>query len=73
MGVGLGGGRGLLPDVRVALAGRRAFVADERHDHGIRNAGVLEEADRRVPQRVEAQFEYLAFACTSYATRVVRP
>ena len=26
-----------------------------------------------MPQRVETQFEYLAFACTSYATRVVRP
>ena len=45
----------------------------ERHDNGVRNASILEQADRGMPQRVETQFEYLAFACTSYATRVVRP
>lgn len=61
------------PDVSVSLRDGCAFVSDQRHDNGVRNASILEQANRGVPQRVEAQFEYLAFACTSYATRVVRP
>ena len=51
------------PDVSVSLRDGCAFVSDQRHDNGVRNASILEQA----------QFEYLAFACTSYATRVVRP
>jgi len=61
------------PDVSVSLRDGCAFVSDQHHDNGVRNASILEQANRGVPQRVEAQFEYLAFACTSYATRVVRP
>ena len=53
------------PDVSVSLRDGCAFVSDQRHDNGVRNASILE--------RSKAQFEYLAFACTSYATRVVRP
>ena len=60
-------------DVSISLRDGCAFVSDQRHDNGVRNASIFEQADRGVPQRVEAQFEYLAFACTSYATRVVRP
>ena len=61
------------PDMSVSLRDGRAFVSDERHDNGVRNASILEQADSGVPQRVKTQFEYLAFAYTSYATRGVRP
>ena len=61
------------PDMSVSLRDGRAFMSDERHDNGVRNAGILEQTDGSVPQRVETQFEYLAFARTSYASRVVRP
>jgi hypothetical protein len=66
-------GESFLANVRVAMAHRGAFVSDQRHDNGVRNPSIPEQADRGVPHRVEAQFEYLAFAGTSYATRVVRP
>ena len=56
------------PDVSVSLRDGCAFVSDQRHDNSVRNASILEQADRGVPQRVETQFEYLAFARTSYAT-----
>ena len=57
----------------VSLADSYALMPNQRHDNSVRNPCILEQADGRMPQRVETQFEYLAFACTSYATRVVRP
>ena len=42
-----------LADVRVVCAHGLAVVADERHDHGVRNACVFHERDGRVAQRVE--------------------
>ena len=61
------------PDVSVSLRDGCAFVSDQRHDNGVRNASILEQANRGVPQRVEAQLERLALTRTTYATRVVRP
>ena len=36
------------PDVSVSLGDGRAFVSDQRHDNGVRNASILEQADRGV-------------------------
>ena len=40
------------PDMSVSLRDGRAFVSDERHDNGVRNASILEQADSGVPQRM---------------------
>ena len=41
--------------MRIPVAHRRAFMADENHDDGIGNASVLEERNCRMAQRVKAQ------------------
>ena len=44
-------------DVSVLLRDGCAFVSDQRHDNGVKNASILEQANRGVPQRVQAQFD----------------
>ena len=61
------------PDVSVSLRDGCAFVSDQRSSNSVRNASILEQANRGVVNKCKDKFEYLAFSCRPMPRELADP